>query len=271
MTTINNAFITQFEKEVHVAFQQKEAKLLKASRVIPTVTGSTVKFPTVQKVTANSKSRNANLTYLDPAENVVTVTLTDYYAAIPLDWSDEMKTNADFRKVYVESSVGAINRAIDTTIITEYANASNTLTTATGGLTYAKLLEGLTYLNASDVDPEDRFIVIGDKQESEALGISQLTSQDYHTMRGVMNGEVKSALGFTWIRSSLLPKNTTPTPDEQTVYVLSRKAVGVGLNKAVTTRIDWVPQMFGHQITSVVSVGAKIIENNGIAKMVCQI
>ena len=46
-STITNAFITQFESEVHMAYQRMGAKLKNLVRTVNGVSGSSVKFQKV--------------------------------------------------------------------------------------------------------------------------------------------------------------------------------------------------------------------------------
>lgn len=49
-TSITNAFITQFEAEVHMAYQRMGSKLKNLVRTVNGVNGNTVKFQKVAKV-----------------------------------------------------------------------------------------------------------------------------------------------------------------------------------------------------------------------------
>ena len=70
--TIDQAFITQFESDVHLAYQRMGSKLRNTVRQVNGVTGSTVKFQKIGKGAANTKSRNGDVTGMEVAHTNVT-------------------------------------------------------------------------------------------------------------------------------------------------------------------------------------------------------
>lgn len=263
-TSTNAAFIAQYSNEVKQLFQQDGTKLMDTVRVHKNVTGLTYNFHRMAAIVANTKARDADLTGLDPTASQVTATLADYYAPVYVDKLDLFKTNANMRQEYAKSTAAALNRKIDDVIITELATATNTTATVTGGLTLAKILECMTYLNQNDVDPENRYLVIGAKQVSEALAIQQLTSTDYVSVQAILNSGIGSALGFKWIMSSRATAFSATG-----CYAYVSDAIGLAVGQDVTTEVNYIPHKASYLTTSSVSLGAKIIDNLGITKMTC--
>lgn len=264
-TSTNAAFIAQYSNEVKQLWQQTDTRLMDTLRVHKNVVGSTYNFHKMASVVANTKTRDAEVTALDPTASQVQATLADYYAAIYIDKLDELKTNANLRGEYAKNTVGAINRKVDDVIITELVNATTTTATATGGLTFAKILECLTALNVNDVDPEKRVLVIGAKQISEALAIQQLTSSDYQSVQAIMNAGVGNALGFKWIMSNRLPIAT----QNRTCFAYNGDSIGLAVGQDVTSEVNYIPERVAYLTNTYVSLGAKIIDNLGIVKMTC--
>ena len=60
--TIDQAFITQFETEVHLAYQRMGSKLRNTVRTVSNVNGNTVRFQKIGTGTATTKSRNGQVT-----------------------------------------------------------------------------------------------------------------------------------------------------------------------------------------------------------------
>ncbi len=263
--SVTNAFIAQYSSEVKQAFQQKGSKLKGLVRSHSNVVGSTHNFHKLAAVVANTKARGADVTGLDPTSAQVTATLADYYAPIYLDKLDELKTNANMRGEYVTAAANAISRKIDDVIITALDAATNTTTTTAGGLTIAKILEGLTYLNAGEVDPEDRILLIGSKQLSDALAITQLTSADYMNVQTILKAGVGAAFGFNWVVSNRLPLNVA----NRTCFAFNRQSVGLAIGQDLKSELNYVPEKVSWLATSTVSLGAVIIENAGITKLIC--
>ena len=134
--TIDQAFITQFESEVHLAYQRMGSKLRNTVRQASNVTGSTAKFQIIGKGTANTKTRNGDVTGMELAHTNVTATLTDHYAPEYIDKLDELKINIDERQSVAQSSAYALGRKTDELIVAAMdagANATQ-VADATGAL-----------------------------------------------------------------------------------------------------------------------------------------
>lgn len=260
------AFIKQYSDDVTHLSAQMSSKLMGATRLHRDVKGSTYDFHKMAGLSAATRSAgsSAEVTGLDATSSVVTATLADFEVPIYAQKFDLLKTNVDAVKEYQVETVGAINRKIDDTIITAMAAASTTLTTTAGGLTYAKLLELVTFFNTNDVAEEDRVFVVSPKALSEALNISTLTSSDYGQVLSVMSAGAGTVLGMKWILSSRLPLAVAA----RTCFGFNKKAVGVALGQDVKTEINYIPQRVSHLINTTASLGAVVIDNLQIAKMV---
>jgi len=106
--SIDQAFIKQFESDVHVAYQRMGSKLQGTIRVKPNVQGSQARFQKVGKGSAVQKSRHGQVPVMNLDHTNVDVTLSDYYSADYVDSLDELKTNIDERSVVAQSSAGAL-------------------------------------------------------------------------------------------------------------------------------------------------------------------
>jgi len=262
---VANSFIDQWGSEVHILYTQKGSKLRDCVRTITGITGSTHKFHVFGNVVANSKSRGADVTGLDPSQAVVTATLADSYAPIYIDKLDELKTNADVRGEYVKLSAQALGRKTDDIIVSALDASTPGTTIATGavGLTLQKLIDAKQALDEGDVDADDRILVVSPAAIADILTEEKLTSADYMQVQGIINGEVNKALGFTWKVSTRLSLNTT-TRD---CYAFSKSAVGLAIGQDLTTAVDWVPEKVSHLVNSYLSMGAVAIEGAGIVKV----
>lgn len=268
--SITASFTQQWDDEVKLAFQQKTSKLLDQVRVRRDVVGSTYNFHKLGVAAASTKSRGALITPAGPTHSIVTATLVDTYAGDYIDTLDELKTNASFRQEYVNSFASALARKVDAQIIAALNTATTTTATTTGGLTFAKLLEALTYMNKNNVDSNDRVIAISAQQMSDALAISQLTSTDYVQVQAILQAGVGTALGFNWVvigdsTDVSLPKVTT----NRTCFAFNKQAIGVAIGQDIKTEINYIPDRMSNFIGASVSAGAILIEDAGVVKLNC--
>lgn len=271
-TNITNAFIEQWNDEVKHSYAQQQSKLRGAVRVVNGVTGSVYNFHKMGTVDAVSKTRDGDLAWASPAQSKVPVTLVDKYAPIRVDDLDLLKTNIDSRAEYQIEAIRAINKELDSSIITAWGASNTDISTLSGGLTQAKLLEALEKFISNDIPPEDRFLVVGGKQIIDALGIASLTSADYQNVKAMVEGNVGSALGFTWITSNLLLKdnlNAAGAAQNNTrhCFAVAKTATGLAMARDLTTKIEWSTDSQAWNIASSISHGVGVIDPVGIIEI----
>jgi len=272
-TSITNAFITQFESEVHMAYQRMGSKLKNIVRNVNNVQGNTVKFQKVAKGSANTKARHAEVVAMNLSHSNVSATLTDYYAADFVDKLDELKTNIDERQIVSQSTAYALGRKTDDIIRdvmdsgTSFANNVNS--DASTAMTLVKAKNMMETFNENDVpDDGQRYWVVGPKQWSDLLAIDQFTrveyiGQDELPYKGGITA--KRWLGFLWFVHSGL---TLGSGDRNTL-AFHKSSVGLGVGSDVKTEVNYIPEKVSHLITSHLSLGASIIDGDGIRVQKC--
>jgi hypothetical protein len=271
-TSITNAFITQFEAEVHMAYQRMGSKLKNLTRTVNGVNGNTVKFQKVAKGSANTKARHAEVVAMDLAHSNVTATLTDYYAADYVDKLDELKVNIDERQVVANSAAYALGRKTDSVITSVMENATALANNSAGtstGMNLEKAQAMMELFNTNDVpDDQQRYWVVGPKQWSDLINLDQFSRVEY-----VGEGELPYAggmtakrwLGFLWFVHSGLE---TSSSDRHTV-AFHKSSIGMGIGSDVKTEVNYIPEKVSHLITSMLSLGGTLIDSDGIRIQKC--
>ena len=141
-TSIDQAFIKQFEREVHEAYQRQGSKLRNMVRTINNVNGSSAVFQKVGKGTASTKSTHGMVPVMNLDHSNVEVTLQDFYAGDWVDRLDKLKTNIDERQIIAGAGAFALGRKTDELIITALDGAAtNTIAAGATGLTKDKVLQ----------------------------------------------------------------------------------------------------------------------------------
>ena len=172
-TTIDQAFIKQFEEEVHQAYQRMGSKLRNTVRVKNGVRGSSTVFQKVGKGSAATKARHGKVPVMNVDHTPVECQLLDFYAGDWVDHLDELKINIDERQVLANAGAFALGRKTDEMIIAALGQTGTTAGAGIDGLTKAKVLEAFEMLGDKDVpDDGQRYAVIGWKQWSELLEIA---------------------------------------------------------------------------------------------------
>ncbi len=268
-TTIDQAFIKQFEREVHEAYQRMGSKLRGTVRSINNIQGSSAVFQKVGKGTASTKSTHGMVPVMNLAHSNVECVLEDYYAGDWVDRLDALKTNIDERQVIANAGAYALGRKTDELIIKGMnAASSHTISDANTGLTKDKVLEAFELLGEDDIpDDGQRFAIIGWKQWSELLNIEEFGHADYVgpdelPWRGT---QAKRWLGTMWIPHSGLPVED----GVRSCFWYHKTAVGHASGSDVQTDITWHGDRAAHFVNNMMSQGAALVDDSGIVKIGC--
>ena len=271
-SSINNAFITQFEAEVHTAYQRMGSKLKNLVRIVNGVNGSTVKFQKVAKGSANTKARHAEVVAMDLAHSNVTATLTDYYAADYVDKLDELKVNIDERQVVAQSAAYALGRKTDEVLIATLdaatSIAANVSSSATG-MTLIKAKNMMEVFNGNDVpDDNQRYWAVGPKQWSDLLSVDQFSRVEYvgpNELPFPSGMTAKRWMGFLFFVHSGLSLSGSDRKN----LAFHKSAIGAGIGSDVRTEVNYIPEKVSHLITSMISLGSVAIDGDAARVQLC--
>ena len=259
--TIDQAFIKQFETEVHMAYQRMGSKLRNTVRST-NVTGSVARFQKIGTGTASTKSRNGDVTAMELAHTNVEVTMADYYAAEYIDKLDELKININERQVVAQSAAAALGSKTDELITAAMdAGANSTqIADATGALVKADLLTLFETMGTADI-PEDgqRYIAMSPAGYTDLFIINEFASSDYvgpQSLPFAGGMTMKEFLGFKIFSTSAVAGGKN--------FAYHTSSVGIGINSDVQTELNYVPQKVAHLATSMMSMGSVVIDNNGV-------
>jgi len=269
--TIDQAFITQFEDEVHLAYQQFGSKLRNTVRLKTGVTGNTVTFQIYGEGVATTKSRNGDVVPMNAAHTNASATMEDWYAPDYVDSLDELKINIDERQAAARSGAGALGRKVDSQIIAAARlslPSGQKIAHGSAGLTKAKILSAFELLNNADV-PDDglRTFVVGAHQWNELLNIAEFKSSDYvgDAYPWAKGTEVKRWMNALWVMSTRLVLSS----GYRYCLLYHRSALGLGEGQAIKTMIDWVPTKAAYLVDSMMSGGVIRIDDEGVVEIAC--
>tara|TARA_R100000458_G_C8253163_1_gene229713 strand:+ start:536 stop:1429 length:894 start_codon:yes stop_codon:yes gene_type:complete len=285
-TSVSNAFTTMFSDDVKHAYQQLTSQLVGSVRVVRNVTGSTYKFNTLTKGgSIKNKARFEDISAMSEttknltspgaytggtAQNAqVTATLANYHSGEYVDSMDEIKTNVDLRTTFAEAIGGALARAADQAIVDalDASTPTNIKTTAQGanGLNKAALLEVHEAMNALSVPSNDRALIISPAAMTDILTDTTLVSATDGQLsnQALATGFLPNIFGFSVIVSNLLTADSVV----RKCYAIQKQAVGLAVGKDVTTRIDYIPQKASTLILGEMSMGAAVIDADGVVEV----
>jgi predicted RNase H-related nuclease YkuK (DUF458 family) len=260
--TIDIAFIKQFEAEVHMAYQRMGSKLRNTVRTSGNVRGSVVRFQKIGTGAASTKARNGNVTAMELVHTNVEATMADFYAAEYIDKLDELKTNIDERQAVAQSAAAALGRKTDEIIYTAMDTGANATQIGAVGSAVSKadLLSLFETFGSADI-PEDgnRYLAMSPAGYADLFNITEFASSDFvgdQNLPFAGGMTMKDFLGFKIFSTSAV------TAGKNLAYHTS--AVGLGVNADVSTELNYVPEKASHLATSMMSMGAVVINDNGV-------
>ena len=267
-TSIAQAFVKQFEREVHEAYQRMGSKLRNTVRTKNNVQGASTVFQKVGKGTASTKARHGAVPVMNLDHTPVECTLYDFYAGDWVDRLDELKTNIDERQIIANAGAYALGRKTDELIIAELNKSTNYAGSNSDGLTKAKVLTAFELLGEADVpDDGQRYAVVGWKQWSQLLSIDEFANTQYVgpdelPWRGT---QAKRWLGTLWMPHSGLQA----TGGVRLCHWFHKTAIGHASGADVKTDISWHGDRAAHFVNNMMSQGAGLIDPAGVVTLRC--
>lgn len=267
--SIDQAFIKQFEADVHLAFQRMGSKLLSMIRRKTNLKGKDTTFQKVGKGAAGTKSRHGNVPLMNLDHTNVLCTLADYYAGDYIDKLDELKTNIDERQVVAQSGAAAIGRKSDELIVAVLDAATDNALIATGvaGLTQTKVNTTFERFGAQDIpDDGNRFFAVDPYCWTDLLSITAFSSADYVgtddlPYKGGMTA--KRWLGFLFFPFTGL-SNGAGGATEARNLAWHKNCVGGASGEDLGTDITWSGEKQANLFVYRMSQGACKIDGTGI-------
>ncbi|GIW60558.1 MAG: hypothetical protein KatS3mg087_1624 [Patescibacteria group bacterium] len=285
MPNYEEIYTRAWNDNIIIGVQQMLSKFRDRVTVKMDVVGESTTFDVLGKKTARKKtSRHSKAVLTDPSLNRVHAYMDWYYDAGQFDTDDRLKSVVDPTSSTVRASIAAIERQIDEIIIdaingTKYTGKNGTTASslpssqkiAAGGtgLTLNKLIQTLEILNQADVpDSEPKYFAISPKQLTDLLGISQITSADYNTMRTLTEGKVVSFLGFNFVLTNLL---NTDSSNNRLCLAWTQSGVGLAIGQDIkaTIKEGTVEDHLAWQYYAGVMAGATRIEDERVVEIAC--
>ena len=270
--------MTLFDSEVKQAYQGQRA--LAGLTRERSVEGSIVKFPTIGKGTASIRVPQTDVTPMSVSYSSVQATMQDFIAAEYSDIFNQAKINFQDRAELVQVVGGAIGRRMDQVVLDALTAASGTLTVANsiGGsntnLNVAKLRDIKKQMDAKNVPAQGRCIIAHANNMDALLSETSVTSSDFNSVKALVTGQVadNTFLGFRFVQLGDRDEGglAIDGSSDRTIFAFHKDAMGLGINMAEKTKVDYIPEKTSFLIASMFSAGAVAVDPEGIAKITCR-
>ena len=258
---ISTALVKQFSDNFELTPQQTST-LLRGTVLEERITGKEALFDQVGVSHAvEMTERHGDTPMVNIPHSRRLLRLKDFSWAEFITSEDKAKMLGDPTSEYLQSGIAAMNRVIDTLIID--AALGNALTGADGTtvtapqsalavgsnaaarFTLEKILSAKKELDKGNAPKNDRYFVVTSAQMEDLLKIEKLTSADYNTVRGLVDGSIDSFAGFKFITINdsrdatdtnlILPKNTA---GNRRCFAFQKNGLKLGLGQDIKTSIS---------------------------------
>lgn len=269
--TIDLSFVKQYDTDLFLAYQQMGSKFRDLVRVKTGVRGSTVDFQKYGKGTASSKTRNGDITPMNPDHTVKTATITDWYAGEYVDKFDQLKQNIDEKKAVLATGAAALGRKTDGLIITAANATTNIVDNSTSIFTMDGLLAGIEGALGSDVLDEQGMIsvALGTKQWLKFLNLPELKNSDFGANGNLQKNVTahRQFLGINFFHTNLLNKTGSGSTAVTDCLMFDKRALGWAEAEGISTDVTWQGTKASWFVNSMMSGGAVLIDEAGVAKI----
>tara|TARA_R100000935_G_scaffold56121_1_gene87112 strand:- start:1754 stop:2587 length:834 start_codon:yes stop_codon:yes gene_type:complete len=271
---VSTAFVDLFDSEVKQAYQA-ESVLRGTMRTRTGVAGNTVKFPTIGKGVATVRVPQTDVTPLNVTYGQVTATMEDFIAAEYSDIFQQSHINFDERSELVQVVSKSIARRMDQLMIDALNAAGGTTAVATsiGGnasnMNIEKLRATAKAMNQNNVPSEGRHLLMHASQLDALLGETEVTSQDFASVKALVQGEINTFMGFNILTVGNRDEGGLPKPSTRTCFAWHKDSMGYAESMAQKTEVNYIPEKTSFLVSSMFSAGSVSIDGAGIVKIAC--
>jgi hypothetical protein len=210
---------------------------------------------------------------------------TEYF----IDQVEQKMLNYQDEQYAIDGVKEAIGRRKDALILEAITSTATVnvvpknISGANAGLSLEALMDTAKQLDKNHVPKQDRVIICSSDQLHNLLKNTKVTSADFNTVKALVNGQIDSFYGFKFIAidpfeaakgiPAGIPVDTVNA--ETFAYAFASKdmkcPIGVTYNTDMMINVDKESSSynFGTVIQAKIGLGAGIIDEKGIVKIVC--
>lgn len=285
------AFAQKYTTMVQLLLQQRGSRFRDAVTV-QSITGAKAAKAMEQIGAVNpvkNQARHSDTPLVSTPHDARWMYPNDYDWADLIDEQDMLRMVADFKSPYVVNGTYAMGRAQDDEIVTAlfasaatgenggtpvpFPSAQQVLVTegATGntGMNIAKLRAAKKLLLEAEVDLDNDplFCAISAKQHNDLLNEAQAINLDYTDKPVLVEGRIRSFMGFQFINSERLPVNGS---SQRRCPVWAKSGVALGVWNDIQTSLDRRPDKRNSwQVYVTGTFGATRLEEKKVVEIPC--
>lgn len=281
------AFIQQYNNTIYLLAQQMDTRFRGAVMVDTNWTGSAKFYDQYNQDSAVELiTRYADTPTQLPDFRRRMVTPRYFVSATLEDPKDALQMAIDPKSTMMQAKMAAFNRTTDDLIISAQGGTAYTGQTGAtpvtfpaanqivynqfssgNGMTKAKVLAAKRILDYGEVEKNERFLSHTAAQLEDLLNTTEVTSSDYNVVKALVQGELNTWIGFSFIHSERL---LTDASSNRLCYAWQRMAVQLAIQKDIEGRIDErADKNYAWQVYMRMCMGATRMEESRIVQISC--
>ena len=285
MGTPDYAFVKQYQDSITMLAQQM-TPLLRPAVMVDTNFKGEAKFyeqyASDQLVELTTRYQDTPVQLPDHRRRKVT---PRYFVGNTLeDPADALQMLIDPKSTYMQAKQAAAGRKFDDLVIaaiggtayigkegttTQAFSTTNLVPVAASGMTKNKILRAKRFLDAGQVEKEDRFMLHGSAQMEDLLKTTEPASIDFNVVRPLVEGTITKWVGFEWIGTERLLSDGG-TPATRYCYAFQKKGLQAAIQKEPEGRVTERPDKnYAWQVYLRMCMGATRLEEERCVKISC--
>lgn len=269
---ISQTFQDFYDGEVKRAYgdvSKLQDKVYTSGRIV----GKRVAFRKKGKGMATRHIPGADVTAMNVEYNQVWCDLEDWEAYDYVDKFDMKKVNYSEITELAEVAADCLGLRIDQIIIDKMAAGYDATDMKVGttntALTVATLIEACSKLNANGVPETERYFAHSAQQLADLLKTTEVTSDDYNTVKALVNGSLNTYLGLRFVMIANRDEGGLPVSDNDvTGFIWHKRAMGFSKAQDLETSMDWIPEKKAYLVGGDFSAGAVVIDDKGVVGVI---
>ena len=289
--TVDTAFVNSYHDLLEHIFQQRGSKLRGTLREVTQNSEydywDRIGTASVNAVTTRHGDTPHNeIAHTRRRNQIVTYDTNEYF-----DKADKLRMILDPKSGYAEAQAFALGRQMDDVILAQLLGTAysgkegatsvtfdttyriavdyvETGSNANSNLTIGKLRRALYLLESNDaiMDGERVTLVAHPSQKTSLLRSTEVTSSDYNVVKALVNGEVNTFLGFSFVWTT----RTTSSGGYRQALAYPASAGLLGVADNINVRIDELPtKRYSSQVYSTATFGATRMWEEKVIQILC--
>lgn len=265
--------IASFADDVKHAYQGM-GFLRNAVRNKRGVVGATHRFNLMGKGLATPRIPQTDVVPMNITHSNSTATLADWNAPEYTDIFDQAEVPYDEKEELAMTLAGAITRREDQLIIDAMDAAQGSFEVGTDvggigtGLNTAKVRRAKQLMDSFGVPGKDRFLLHHAIGLEQILGETDATSSDFNTVKALVDGELKTWVGFKFLMIETRDEGGLAlSAGSRTNFAFHTPAIGIAFGIMDRTEVNYVPEKTSWLSNALFKAGSVAIDQEGIIEI----